>query len=233
MARPNKNFGPKKEALTRLAFDLFIEQGYENTTITQIMKAAGITKAGMYHYFSSKEDILDAAIDYGVSRDIEKIQKDMRLLKSVEERMLLFIQGNVIPNEFMQKLLQLKQHNQDSYAAYRIRERLIHANIPIMASILEEGIEQGVYRTQFPHQTAEFVVLCAKALVEPNILPMANHDDLKLRVQVYLQLMDKWLNPNPEHMKEIVALFEKILSEVHKQEIKLRESMVWNEERQI
>jgi AcrR family transcriptional regulator len=223
MARPNKNFEPRKEALTKLAFDLFIEHGYENTTITHIMKAAGITKAAMYHYFSSKEDILDAAIGYAISQDIEVTQKDMESLQTVEEKMLRFTKGNVIPNEFMQKLIQLKQHNQDSYAAYRIRERLVHSYIPIMESILKEGIEKGVYRTQYPRQTAEFVVLCAKALAEPNILPATNPNDLKLRVQVYLQIMIKWLNPSPEHINEITALFEQMHLIVYKQEIKIDE----------
>ncbi|MGL6197508.1 MAG: TetR/AcrR family transcriptional regulator [Lachnospiraceae bacterium] len=214
MARPNKNYEPKKEALAKLAFDLFIEHGYESTTITHIMRAAGLTKAGMYHYFSSKEEILDAAIDYGITQDIEEIRRNMDEL-SVEEKMLFFIRGNAVPNEFLQKLFQLKQHNQNFYAAYRIRECLVHAYIPIMEGILIEGTQKGVYRTQYPRQTAEFVVLCSKALAEPNMLPSVNNDDLKLRIHVFLQLMSIWLNPNPEHAKQITALFEKILSEIH------------------
>ncbi len=214
MPRPNKNFEPRKEALTKLAFDLFIRQGYESTTITDIMKAAGITKAAMYHYFSSKEDILDAAIEYGISRDIEKTKADMAQL-NVEDKMLLFIQGDAVPNEFMRKLFQLKQHNTNSYAAYRIRERLVHAYIPLMEDILSEGIAKGIYHTDYPRQTAELLVLYGKALAEPNILPMADIAGLKLRAQVFLRLMEGWLKPPIEHAEKITALFEQMLSEIH------------------
>jgi len=211
MARPKKNFEPKKEALTRLAFDMFIEHGYEDTTITHIMKTAGLTKAGMYHYFSSKEEILDAAIDYGISLDIEKTLEDMDGL-DVKDKMLLFIQGNTVQNEFFRKTLQIKQNNRNSFAAYRIRERLIHAYIPIMEGILKEGNKTGVYRTEHPRQTAEFAVLFAKALVEPNILPVANNEDLKLRTHMFFQLMHGLLNTSSEHEAEIAILIENMLS---------------------
>ncbi len=210
MPRPNKNFEPKKEALTKLAFDLFIQQGYETTTITDIMKAAGITKAAMYHYFSSKEDILDAAIEYGISRDIEKTKADMALL-NIEDKLLLFIQGEAVPNEFMLKLFRLKEHNYNSFTAYRIRERLIHAYIPLMKTILLEGISQGLYSTEFPQQTAELLVLYGKALAEPNILPATDMEGLKLRAQVFLRLMEGWLKPPAEHVRKITALFERML----------------------
>lgn len=215
MARPNKNYEPKKESLAKLAFDLFIEQGYENTTITHIMRAAGLTKAGMYHYFSSKEEILDAAIDYGITQDIEETRKNMKEL-SVEEKMLFFIRGNATPNEFLQNMFQVKQNNQNSYAAYRIRERLVHAYIPVMEEILREGIEKGLYKTEYPRPTAEFMVLLGKALVEPNILPITNSEDLILRMRAFLQLMKAWLQPTPKHAEEITLLFEQILSELQR-----------------
>ena len=207
MARSNKNYESRKNELTKLAFDLFIRQGYENTTITHIMKAARLTKAGMYHYFSAKKDILAAAIAYGISRETEITLKNMAAL-SLEEKMILFVKGSAKPNEFLEMLLKLKQRDKDSYAAYRIREGLIHANIPIMEDILKEGIEKGIYKTDYPRQTAELLVLFGKALVEDNILPAVEEEELKLRSEFFLKLLAKWLDPDPRHMKAIIELFE-------------------------
>ncbi|MEU6861579.1 TetR/AcrR family transcriptional regulator [Glycomyces sp. NPDC046736] len=44
----------------RCALDLFAEQGYANTSVQQIVDAAGVTKGAMYHYFTSKDDLLFA-----------------------------------------------------------------------------------------------------------------------------------------------------------------------------
>ena len=80
-----------------------------------------------------------------------------------------------------------------------------------MEDILKEGIEKGVYRTGYPRQTAELLVLYGKALVEPNILPAAKGDDLRLRAQFFVQIMTGWLNPSPEHARRIIALFDQLL----------------------
>ncbi len=44
--------------VTRAAVELFATQGYANTSVQQIVEAAGVTKGAMYHYFESKDDLL-------------------------------------------------------------------------------------------------------------------------------------------------------------------------------
>ena len=46
--------------VTRAAVRLFASQGYANTSVQQIVEAAGVTKGAMYHYFESKDDLLFA-----------------------------------------------------------------------------------------------------------------------------------------------------------------------------
>lgn len=40
------------------AVDLFAQQGYERTSVAQVVAAAGVAKGGFYHHFASKEDLL-------------------------------------------------------------------------------------------------------------------------------------------------------------------------------
>ncbi|RRR95801.1 TetR/AcrR family transcriptional regulator [Glycomyces terrestris] len=48
------------DEVLRAALALFAEQGYANTSVQQIVQAAGVTKGAMYHYFTSKDDLLFA-----------------------------------------------------------------------------------------------------------------------------------------------------------------------------
>ncbi|GAB4085337.1 TetR/AcrR family transcriptional regulator [Myceligenerans cantabricum] len=48
------------EQVTQAALDLFSTQGYTSTSVQQIVAAAGVTKGAMYHYFTSKDDLLFA-----------------------------------------------------------------------------------------------------------------------------------------------------------------------------
>lgn len=56
--RRQKSIGAIKE----VALELFAHNGYHSTSISQIAKAAGISKGLMYNYFSSKEDLLHTVV---------------------------------------------------------------------------------------------------------------------------------------------------------------------------
>src|SRR4051794_12256860 len=47
-----------REALTHAALELFVERGYDETTLAEIAEAAGVSTRTIFAYFPSKEDIL-------------------------------------------------------------------------------------------------------------------------------------------------------------------------------
>ena len=49
-----------RERILEVAADLFIEQGYDATSLREIAEKIGVTKAALYYHFSNKEDILRA-----------------------------------------------------------------------------------------------------------------------------------------------------------------------------
>lgn len=66
MAQTNRRERKKEETRSRIlkaAFELFVQNGFETTTIDQIADLADIGKGTFYNYFSSKEAALDGFID--------------------------------------------------------------------------------------------------------------------------------------------------------------------------
>jgi AcrR family transcriptional regulator len=49
-----------RERILDVALDLFIEQGYDKTSLREIAERMGFTKAALYYHFPSKADILGA-----------------------------------------------------------------------------------------------------------------------------------------------------------------------------
>ncbi|MEO0776021.1 MAG: TetR/AcrR family transcriptional regulator [Bacteroidota bacterium] len=78
------------EAILQAALELFGHQGYHSTTISQIAKAAGVSKGLMYNYFPSKEALLDEII-HGVM--------------AVGEELMTLLEGPGSPGERLRKLL--------------------------------------------------------------------------------------------------------------------------------
>lgn len=47
-----------KQRITQAAIRLFANKGYENSSVREIVEAAGVTKPVLYYYFKSKDDLL-------------------------------------------------------------------------------------------------------------------------------------------------------------------------------
>ena len=63
MAR-NKHPEETVNLILDTAFDLFMEKGYEHTSIQDLLNnLGGLSKGAIYHHFKSKEDILEAVTD--------------------------------------------------------------------------------------------------------------------------------------------------------------------------
>lgn len=65
--------------IKEVALELFATKGYNSTSISQIAKAAGVSKGLMYNYFDSKEDllhtILTEAVEDGAAAMEEYLQQ--------------------------------------------------------------------------------------------------------------------------------------------------------------
>jgi AcrR family transcriptional regulator len=51
--------------IRRCAFELFVNQGFESTTVEQIAEAAGISRRTYFRYFETKEDVVIVALHIG------------------------------------------------------------------------------------------------------------------------------------------------------------------------
>ncbi len=56
----NNNPEQTQERIVDASIKLFIEKGYEQTTIQDILDTLNLSKGGLYHHFKSKEEILEA-----------------------------------------------------------------------------------------------------------------------------------------------------------------------------
>jgi len=63
----------KRQEIIRIAARLFEELGYERTTMSAISAKVGGSKATIYGYFSSKEDLLRAALDHDVNEEADRL----------------------------------------------------------------------------------------------------------------------------------------------------------------
>jgi len=77
----------RRAEICRTAAQIFQERGYDATSVSDIARALGITKAGLYHYFESKEALLFEITAYGLDRVRDDVILQVRGIRDPEERL--------------------------------------------------------------------------------------------------------------------------------------------------
>jgi TetR/AcrR family transcriptional regulator, transcriptional repressor for nem operon len=74
MRYPAKETAAKHERIVKEAARLFRERGFENVTVGDVMKAAGLTHGAFYAHFGSKEELEEAAVAYGQGLSADRVR---------------------------------------------------------------------------------------------------------------------------------------------------------------
>jgi AcrR family transcriptional regulator len=78
---------PRRVEICRTAAQIFRDRGYDATSVSDIARALGMTKAGLYHYFDSKEALLYEIMVYGLERVRDDVVLPVRKIRDPEERL--------------------------------------------------------------------------------------------------------------------------------------------------
>ena len=73
------------------AAQMFVERGFESTSLTDIADALNITKAGLYYYFESKQELLYRIVTLGLDSVKNEVLDPAREIEDEEERLKFII----------------------------------------------------------------------------------------------------------------------------------------------
>ncbi len=165
------------EKILDAAQRLFLEKGYENTTIQDIVdELGGLTKEAIYHHFPSKEDILCALSDKLFADNnplaIVKQRKDWNALQKMRDAVKLNQQDTQEKQLQIQALPLLKNPH---ILAEMIRSNREHLT-PLWFDLIEEGITDGSVQTQYPKEIAELIPLLGDVWLYPSVFPATEEE---------------------------------------------------------
>src|SRR5258707_9373535 len=63
-----------RSRIQAIALELFIEQGYEATSLREIAERLGVTKAALYYHFKTKDEIIQSLVDDQLAMIVELIE---------------------------------------------------------------------------------------------------------------------------------------------------------------
>jgi AcrR family transcriptional regulator len=79
----------KRNEIVRVAADLFEKHGYDRCSMAALSERLGGSKATLYGYFPSKEDLLRAVLDFQVATDADRIMREFPTQDDLRESLIL------------------------------------------------------------------------------------------------------------------------------------------------
>lgn len=181
MAR-NKQPEETVNLILDVSFRLFMEKGYEHTSIQDIIDhLGGLSKGAIYHHFKSKEDILVAVTDRMTAEsnqmlaeirdraDLDRKEKLKRIFKDSINRPVQNDIFTIAP---------------DFHSNSKLLFSLLHDTIENVAPnyilpILRQGIADGSIETDYPEQLAELILLAANVWMNPMIFDSSEEESFR------------------------------------------------------
>ena len=140
--------GEARERIVAAATDLFGRQGYEATTTRQIVAAAEVTKGALYHWFSSKEELLTSIYRELLAEQTARLEAiasgpgpaDVRLRHAVTD-LFAHMDDHAEPLTVWARSMHLVA-GEHAAAVRAERRRYQH----LFQDLVEEGQKAGVFR---------------------------------------------------------------------------------------
>lgn len=187
---------------------LFIEKGYEQTSIQDILDALQLSKGGLYHHFKSKEEILKAAMSKRAQHISEMLNDIIRNTEAENAKEKL--------RKILKYILTDKQtHMLDNILAVQAGEpyqivngiqSCVNIDAPIISRLIEDGVKDGSLQTPQPRLCAEVFLLLLNFWSNP-VLFGRNAAETRDRLD-YLQSMMRLLGLDIMDEELIVLLMK-------------------------
>ena len=195
----------RKTEIIKAARYLFHTKDYDKTTMQDIMEYLKIAKGTIYHYFKSKEDILEAVIEDIAEENLSQMEILFRELKgnALEKIKALLVKGNLSSEKLLDELH--KPANAGMHL--RILIAILRKQTPLYAALTVQGCEEGLFQTPNPLECVEMILFSVQFLTDIGIYPWPP-EELSRRLRAFPALIESLLKAPPGSFDFLPKLWE-------------------------
>ncbi|TIV65142.1 MAG: TetR/AcrR family transcriptional regulator [Mesorhizobium sp.] len=163
MARVIKSPEVRSAELLDCAQRLFFQRGYDDTTVNDIIREAGLSKGAFYHYFASKEALLEALAARIARESLTELEPMLEdpSLDAIGRLNALFSGSQRLNVELapqLRKTFAVVFRPENVVLFHRIDEAARELALPMIARLLRKGSEEGAFEVPDPIAFADMLL---------------------------------------------------------------------------
>ncbi|MBP1561061.1 MAG: TetR/AcrR family transcriptional regulator [Oscillospiraceae bacterium] len=165
---------------------LFMEKGFDRTSLQDIIDETKLSKGAIYHHFTSKEDIFDKICQRIGAENSERLAavRDDKSLNGLEKLRQTFRSSMLHPNQ--ERITEIIPCLLDNPRLLAIHVRMQFDDVVpnFIAPIIKEGIADGSIKAENPDQLAEAIMILSDVWLNPAVRPVSK-EDTRRRCEVF------------------------------------------------
>jgi AcrR family transcriptional regulator len=187
----------KRCEIIRLAAELFEKHGYDRCSMAALSERLGGSKATLYGYFPSKEELLRAVLDFQVATDADRIMREFPASDDLRESLMLL--GTAYLNKRMSPLpvaniRMVANQPAGSTMGKDFYEQIIRPHFYQLADKFEKLMDEGKLKRAEPHLVMmHWKGLCDWDFFEQRLLGAIDGPDPKLVKKAVTAAADAFL----------------------------------------
>lgn len=191
--RITKEYNERRNEILDTAQRLFHSKGYEKCTVNDILKEIAIAKGTFYHYFKSKEEVLDAVISRYIDIVINKVDEILKIDNiSPGEKLLRTFMSMRINNQVGSDMLGEMHKTENALLHQKSLNQMVTAMAPALAKIIEEGIEKKAWSCRYPLHFMQIFLAASLTLTDEGIFEL-NADSQRMVIAALILMLEKML----------------------------------------
>ncbi len=196
----------KRNEILDTAQRLVYTRGFEQMSIQDILDERQISKGAFYHYFDSKQALLEAMIERIASQIgvvLTPIVQDASL--TAARKMELFFnvaaQWKTARKDYFLSLLQVWYADENALVRQKVLSATIRQAAPWLTEIIEQGNREGVFRCAYPDEVCEIFFSLFQNAGE-NLIQMVLHPECHAEA---LQRLERFINAYQDAFERILG----------------------------
>jgi AcrR family transcriptional regulator len=197
MARVVKEeeYAVRRNEILNVAERFIYTKGYAQMSIQDILDAMLISKGAFYHYFDSKQALLEALIDR-ITTQVEQVltpiveDPDLPALDKMLRYFQTAARWKAGQKDYLLQLLRVWYDDHNAIVRQKVFGESVRRVAPILAVIIRQGMREGTFKTVFPEYAGEIIMSMFQSL----------SDSLLARL-----LLSP--NPDPAELQQVKAMF--------------------------
>lgn len=182
----------KRELIYDALEELMATVPFKEISVDSIAQKAGVGKGSVYYYFESKDEILNSVIERSYRRAIREYLNSVGYEPTALGRIKQLFKS-VIKKDFddsKQNLIITLHLHDDLILHNKLKTVAVQELSPILTVLLEQGIEEGSIKMDYPKESAEIIVSVLTVFLDSTL---QDGSSLKKKLKIFANVLETCL----------------------------------------